>query len=173
MFRPFAVVCLEGIRINVVALSDEYTVGIVSFHIIGGVTVCDVWWACAHVWQDFVFSESCGSSPVLLILLSSDQWVIHPVGAEVMSADRWKLIFSFSIPIKSILNILPSDLPPSLSPNGLQCLHFVTSYRRTHTVCHGSLVCFSNFGLACQSPQVSRCQLGRCAGSTMSVWVAK
>ncbi len=114
-----------------------------------------------------LFSLSCSSSPVLLILLSPDQWVIHPVRVEVMSADRWKLIFSFSIPIKSILNNLPSDLPPSLAPraslNGLQCLHFVTSYRLTHTLCHGSVVCFSNFGLACQSPQVSCSQLGRCA----------
>lgn len=43
MFRPFAVVCLEGILIILVAISNEYTVRIVSFDIIGGVTVCDVW----------------------------------------------------------------------------------------------------------------------------------
>lgn len=132
-----------------------------------------LWWhrrcerlCCMHDWQDVPF-------PWELQLFSPssppDQRVIHPRGAEVMSADRWKLTSSFSIPEKSTPNNLPSDLPPSVSSgaslNGLQCLHIVTScgLAHTHIVCRGSLVCFSNFGLGCQSPQVVH--------GTMFVWV--
>lgn len=127
---------------------------------------------------DFVFSESCSSSPVLLILLSPDQWVIHPDRTEVMSADRSKLIFSCSIPLNSILNILPSELPPSLSPgaslNGFQCLHFVTSCRLTHSVSWSVMAFWFVSVTLAQPANLHRCHAvvhGRCASSAIFVWV--
>ena len=97
---------------------------------------------CMHDWQDVPF-------PWELQLFSPpsppDQRVIHPRGTELMSADRWKLISSFSIPVKSTPNNLPSDLPPSVSSgaslNGLQCLHIVTSCGLAHTHKHTRIQC--------------------------------
>lgn len=103
-----------------------------------------------------------------------DQSVIHPDGAEVMSADRWKLIFSFSMAMKSIRNSLPCGRTPSVSSgaslNGLWCLHFVSSYRHTHAhaVCLSSMVRLTNSGSACQSQWVSQF-----AGSAILVWLEK
>lgn len=70
--------------------------------------------ASPHDWHDFVFSECCGFPPVLLILLPPDQCVIHPARGEVMPADRWMLIFSCHIRVKSLLRNLWSglDQPP-------------------------------------------------------------
>lgn len=101
---------------------------------------------------------------LLLLIIAATQRLIHPDGAEAVSADRWELILSFSPAVESIVSSLFPPLASTLSsifflllssgasPNGLWWLHFVSSFTCTHTnwVGLGSLVFLAYLDPACR-----------------------
>lgn len=51
----------------------------------------------------------------LIIIIAATQRLIHPDGAKAVSADRWELIFSFSVAMESIVSSLFLPLASTLS----------------------------------------------------------